>query len=48
MRHALADQERGGGYGNEKRKGKIEKVLKVYLICVCAHFYTVILYLYNF
>ena len=33
---------------NEKRKGKIEKVLNVCLICVCAHFYYVILYLYNF
>ena len=32
---------------NEKRKGKIEKVLNVCLICVCAHFYYVILYLYN-
>ena len=36
MRHALADQERGGDYGNEKRKGKIVKVLNVCLICVCA------------
>ena len=32
---------------NEKGKGNIEKVLNVYLICVCTYFYNVILYLYN-
>ena len=59
MKHALADQEGGGGgyvgcnpfenskvkksdkakqknRRNEKGKGKIEKVLNVYLICVCV------------
>ena len=57
MRHALADLERGEGYGGcnpfenskvkksdkakqkteeMKRKGKIEKVLNVCLICVCT------------